>query len=265
MTALMEEKVTVVAGGAGPGIGGSISRVAAREKSAVIVADLHGDRAKTVAEEIVEAGGRAVGMEIDLASAADIKTMIATAMETYGRVDLLAYNALSGRVREGDTDVLSIDLEAWDHIFAINVRSAMLATREVLPHMIEQGHGSIVYVSSASGAAAEPVRPAYASSKAALNGLARAVATSYGKAGVRCNSVAPGFAPNPTYPKLLLDMMGRHHLTPRLGRPDDIAEMVVFLGSDRAEFVTGQTIGVDGGLLAHQPHYADFLEATAED
>jgi NAD(P)-dependent dehydrogenase (short-subunit alcohol dehydrogenase family) len=112
------------------------------------------------------------------------------------------------------------------------------------------------------------VRAAYGASKAGLDSLTRYVATQYGKRGIRCNSIAPGVIATPALaanvPQAQIDVYERNHLTPRLGKPEDIAKAVVFLASDDASFITGQTISVDGGLLAHHPAFSDFLRLAGE-
>jgi NAD(P)-dependent dehydrogenase (short-subunit alcohol dehydrogenase family) len=131
--------------------------------------------------------------------------------------------------------------------------------------MIARGGGSIIITSSGAGLSGDLSHPAYGASKAALNNLAQYVATQYGKQGVRCNAVAPGFivtdASEGSAYGAIRDTMLRHHLTPRLGRPEDIAAAVVFLASDESAFITGQTLCVDGGMMAHAPYVADMRPA----
>lgn len=139
----------------------------------------------------------------------------------------------------------------------VNVRGPMLACRQAIPVMLSQGGGSIINFSSTAALAGDLGLIAYSTSKAALLGLTRSIATSYGKQGVRCNAVAPGSVWNEDIRgrmgEELLDLMERTRLTPRLGVPDDIAHTVVYLASDKSAYVTGQTLLVDGGGSAHQP------------
>jgi NAD(P)-dependent dehydrogenase (short-subunit alcohol dehydrogenase family) len=154
----------------------------------------------------------------------------------------------------------------WDAILRVNLRGTMIASRAAIPHLRRRG-GAIVNTSSGAALAGGLSHSAYSASKAALHSLTQSIATQHGKEGIRCNAIAPGLIVTPatrdTYAGSELGaVMLRHHLTPRLGRPEDIAAAVVFLASDEAAFITGQVICVDGGLLAHQPYVADFAGKT---
>jgi NAD(P)-dependent dehydrogenase (short-subunit alcohol dehydrogenase family) len=142
----------------------------------------------------------------------------------------------------------------------INLRGTMVAIQAAVPHMIARGGGSVINTASGSGLTGDLRNPAYGASKAALINLSRYVATEFGKQGVRCNAISPGFIVISEKPgrEAVAATMLRHALTPRLGRPEDVAAMVVFLASDESAFITGQNICVDGGMLAHQPYVADF-------
>ena len=142
----------------------------------------------------------------------------------------------------------------------INLRGTMVAIQAAVPHMIARGGGSVINTASGSGLTGDLRNPAYGASKAALINLSRYVATEFGKQGVRCNTISPGFIVISEKPgrEAVHATMLRHALTPRLGGPEDIAAMVVFLGSDESAFITGENICVDGGMLAHQPYVADF-------
>ena len=144
----------------------------------------------------------------------------------------------------------------------------MQVSQHVIPHMVDRGGGSIVNASSGAGLLGDLGHPAYGASKAAVARLTQYVATEFGKQGVRCNAIAPGLIVTAQTEKTyasgpMRDMMLRHHLTPRLGRPEDIANTVAFLASDESSFITGQVISVDGGLLAHMPYWADVADMIA--
>jgi NAD(P)-dependent dehydrogenase (short-subunit alcohol dehydrogenase family) len=136
----------------------------------------------------------------------------------------------------------------------------MVAAQAAVPHMIARGGGSVINMSSGSALAGDLGHPAYAASKSAIVTLTQYIATEFGKQGVRCNAITPGFIVIPEKPGRgqVQATMLRHALTPRLGVPEDIAALVVFLGSDESGFITGQNICVDGGARAHQPYVADF-------
>jgi NAD(P)-dependent dehydrogenase (short-subunit alcohol dehydrogenase family) len=147
----------------------------------------------------------------------------------------------------------------------INLRGTMLACKAAIPRMRARGGGSIINMSSGAGLRGAMLPTAYGVSKAGIISLTQYVATQHGKEGIRCNAIAPGLIVTPSTASTYAAgpfgaMMLRHHLTPRLGKPADIAATVAFLAADEAEFITGQVICVDGGSLAHAPYYADMLQ-----
>jgi NAD(P)-dependent dehydrogenase (short-subunit alcohol dehydrogenase family) len=156
-----------------------------------------------------------------------------------------------------DTDVTSMSVDVWDKIMAVNARGTMLMCKHALPLMVEDGGGSIVNISAGGSQAGDVFATAYATSKGAINTLTKYVATQGAAKGVRCNAIAPGLICTPlmsaTLSTPVQEIFRSHSLTGRLGQPDDIAEMVAFLGSERSRFITGQIISVDGGIFAHVP------------
>jgi NAD(P)-dependent dehydrogenase (short-subunit alcohol dehydrogenase family) len=257
-------KVAIVTGAAS-GIGRATALRMAREGAAVLVADLNGAGASAVAEEIAAAGGRAAGHAADVAEEASVVAMVEAAVAHFGGLDILHNNAAASdpALMSRDGDVADLEVAVLDRTLAVNLRGPMLGCKHAIPRMLARGGGAIVNTSSASGRVGDPVRTAYGVSKAGLDSLTRYVATQYGKRGIRCNSIAPGVIATPALaanvPPEMIAIYERSHLTPRLGRPEDIAAAVVFLASDDAAFITGQTLGVDGGLLAHHPAFGEFL------
>ena len=264
MTELLSGKVAIVTGAAS-GIGRATAIALGRAGAAVVAADLDGRGADTVAHEITAAGGQAIGVAADVAREADVAAMIASAVSRFGGIDILHNNAAASAATfmSRDRDIVSMDVDVWDTAFAVNLRGPMLGCKHAIPHMIARGGGAIVNTSSASGLQGDLARPAYGSTKGALNTLTLYVATMYGRQGIRCNAVAPGIMATPALlanmPAEDIAMYERSNLTPRLGTPDDIAAAVLFLVSPAAGFITGQVISVDGGALAHHPTYAEFL------
>ena len=261
-------KVSIVTGAA-TGIGAETARVLAAEGAQVVVADLNLAGAEKIAGQIGEAGGQALPASFDLGDEESIAALIEETVDAFGGVDVLFNNAapthLAG-VR--DVPIAQADTEVWDDSLRINVRGTMLVTKYAVPHMIARGGGSIINASSGAGLTGDLGHPAYGAAKAAVARLTTYTATEFGKQGIRCNAIAPGlivtdrmgttFDAGP-----MRDMMLRHHLTPRLGRPSDIANTVLFLASDESAFITGQIISVDGGLLAHMPYWADTVDMMA--
>jgi NAD(P)-dependent dehydrogenase (short-subunit alcohol dehydrogenase family) len=256
-------RVAIVTGAAS-GIGRASALALAREGAAVLVADLDRAGAERVAAEIVAVGGRAVGRRTDVSEPDSVAAMVEAAVQELGGLDILHNNAAASdpSVIGADGEVADLDLAVWERTLAVNLRGPMLGCKCAIPRMLERGGGSIVNTSSASGLVGDLARAAYGVSKAGLDALTRYVATQYGKRGIRCNSIAPGVIATPALeanvPREELAIYERSHLTPRLGCPEDVAAAVVFLASDAAAFITGQTLCVDGGLLAHHPTVAEL-------
>jgi NAD(P)-dependent dehydrogenase (short-subunit alcohol dehydrogenase family) len=256
----LDRRVALVVGG-GRGIGRAAAQRLASEGAVIAVADILERNAQSTAEKIAAAGERAIGLAVDVASEASVIEMVDAVVDAFGRIDILHNNAADTRpeILGRDGDVLSMNIDLWDQTMAVNVRGPMLTCKHVLPHMLRHSRGSIINTSSASGLTGDLIRTAYAASKAALNSLTWSIATMYGKQGIRCNAIAPGLvlserhqADDPDATQFALS----HHLTTRVGQPDDIAAAVAYLASDDAAFVTGHVLSVDGGLLVHMPMVA---------
>jgi NAD(P)-dependent dehydrogenase (short-subunit alcohol dehydrogenase family) len=250
----LNDKVLVVAGGAG-GIGTATCRRLASEGATVVVGDLRGDDARAVAEQIEGEGGRAVGVETDVTDEDSVAELVRTATATFGRLDGLHANAadLSPPTIMGDTDVVSMSTELFDHVLDVNLKGYFLCTRHAVPALLDAGGGSLVYTASAAAFLGEPARPAYAIAKAGVCALVRHVAAKWGRDRIRANAVAPGLTVTPTIGAAgideLLSRFLRHTRSWRLGDPADIAAMVAHLLSDEGEWVNGQIISVDGGTV----------------
>jgi NAD(P)-dependent dehydrogenase (short-subunit alcohol dehydrogenase family) len=256
----LDGKIAIVTGAAS-GIGRATALRVAAERARTVVADLNDAGAKQVADEIAAAGGEAIAVPVDLGDSDSVRAMVEAAVTAYGGLDILHNNAAATHLAATkDLPVSAADPDVWDDTMRINLRGTMVAIQAAVPHMIARGGGSVVNTASGSGLTGDLRNPAYGASKAALISLTRYTATEFGKQGVRCNAISPGFIVIGEKPgrEVVNATMLRHALTPRLGRPDDIAAMVVFLASDESAFITGQNICVDGGMLAHQPFLADF-------
>ncbi len=260
----LDGKIAIVTGAA-RGIGAATALRVAAEGAHTAVADLDIDGARRVVAKIVAAGGSATAVAVDLGDIESVRLMVDTVVRAFGGLDILHNNAAATHLAARmDLAVADADPAVWDETMRINLRGTMVAIQAAIPHMIARGGGSIVITSSGAGLSGDLSHPAYGASKAALNNLTQYVATQYGKQGVRCNAIAPGFivtdASEGSAYGAVRDTMLRHHLTPRLGRPEDIAAAVVFLASDESAFITGQTLCVDGGMLAHAPYVADMRQ-----
>jgi NAD(P)-dependent dehydrogenase (short-subunit alcohol dehydrogenase family) len=258
-------KVAVITGGAG-GIGSATARVMAREGAKVVVADINGQAAETVAADLRADGASAVPATVDVEHEDQIVAMLEIARREFGGVDVLHNNAAlqTPEAIGGDLLVQDIDADRWDQAFRVNLRGYMLGAKHAIPSMLERGGGVIINTASGTGLQAELARPTYGTSKAAIIGFTRNVATQYGKQGIRCCAVAPGLVATPALranmPPEVLERFLRHFLTPYIAEPEDIANAVAFLASDDARFITGITLPVDGGFSVHTPSYADEME-----
>jgi NAD(P)-dependent dehydrogenase (short-subunit alcohol dehydrogenase family) len=249
-------KVAIVTGGGG-GIGGATARALAREGASVLVVDVNEDTADAVAGGIQDAGGVAASFRADLSQELEVEAVIADVMKRFGRLDVLHNNAAltDSDFLSADTAVTELSLEVWDRTLAVNLRSQMLMCKHAVPIMADQGGGSIINMSSGASLKGDRTRTAYGVSKAGVNALTMYVATSHGKKGIRANTILPGLvitaAVRAHLKEEMLASLSKATLTPAVGQPDDIADVVVFLASDESRYITGQMLAVDGGMSAH--------------
>jgi NAD(P)-dependent dehydrogenase (short-subunit alcohol dehydrogenase family) len=250
-------KVIVVCGG-GSGIGAASARRLGEEGARVVVGDINAAGAKQTAATITDAGGSGISVEFDLADDDSVAGLIGRAVDEWGTVHGL-FNCgadVSPDTIGRDVDLLAADFAVWRRTLEVNWMGFARSARAVIPLMLEEGGGAIVNTSSGAAFGGEPTRPAYAASKAAINTLTRHIATKWGKAGIRCNSVSPGAVLSETLlqtvPAERRSLMLEQARSPRLGEPSDIAAAVAFLLSDDAEWINGQVWTVDGGALMRQ-------------
>jgi len=253
---------TAIVTGASMGLGAASARRLAAEGGQVVVADIALDNAEKIAAEIRADGGNAIALYFDLGDPASIKKLIDDTLAHYGKLEVLFNNASDTRpaILENDLPVADLSIDIWDHTFKCNARGTFLAIKYALPALIKSGDAAIINTSSGAALLGDLARTAYAASKAAVNTLTMYVAAQYGKQGVRCNVISPGMVPTENsranQPELIKAVL-RHHLTPELGYPEDIAAMVALLASAEGRFVTGQILRVDGGVSKAFAHVAD--------
>jgi NAD(P)-dependent dehydrogenase (short-subunit alcohol dehydrogenase family) len=261
----LDGKVGIVTG-SGSGIGRATASRMAAEGARVVVADINLDTAKETVTSIEAAGGEAVAQWVDIGDEAAVEAMTQAAIDSFGRLDCIHNNAANVSVVPRDLDVVGMDVEVWDATMNVNLRGTMLGCKHAIPRMLATGGGSIVNTSSCAGQFGDLNRVAYGVSKAGIDSLTRYVATLYGKQGIRCNAIAPGVVDTPALaanvPIEQVEMFLRSAVTPTLGKPDDIARVVVFLASDASGFITGQVINVDGGMTMHNPLYGELIAGS---
>jgi NAD(P)-dependent dehydrogenase (short-subunit alcohol dehydrogenase family) len=254
-------KVAIVTGSAS-GIGQATAELLAAEGASVVIADMNAEGAEKVAAEIRAGGGSAVSQPTDVSQESDIRRMIARAVDEFGGLQILHNNAAmtAGHEHAQDMDLLTMTVDYWDRSFSVNLRGAMLAAKHGIPVMIAGGGGAIVNTSSNQSLAGDLSQFAYSAAKAGVNALTRSIATTYGRQGVRCNTVSPGHIETPSNKASVSPEMSEaivsNNLIPRVGRAEDLAQAVLYLVSDESSFVTGQLISIDGGQMAHLPHYS---------
>ena len=249
----LTDKVAVVVGGA-TGIGAATAARLGGEGCRVVIGDIAEDAARQTAERIAAAGGTATHVAFDLANPDSVAELIHTAATTYDGIDLLFNVGADMSTIRADTDVVDIEFDVWDRVMTVNLRGYVAAMKYAIPRMLDRGGGAIVNMSSAAAFQGEPARPAYATAKAGIGALTRHVASRWGKEGIRCNAVAPGFTATevirsvPQWPELQAGALKRIRGT-RVGDPDDIAALVAFLLSEEGDWINGQVINIDGGTV----------------
>ena len=253
-------KVAVVTGAAS-GIGAATARIMAAEGAKVIAADSNGDGAQNIAKEIATAGGTATAVAFDALEPESSRTLMETARKTYGALHILHNNVGATDINK-DLNVVDMDLDTWDWVFKLCLKSVLIGSKFAIPLMLEAGGGAIVNTASMAGAAGSLTNTAYGVAKAGVMALTENIAAQYGPQNIRCNCVAPGVILTPAVaramPQPIVDIYQRYTLTPRLGLPEDIGHLVAFLASDDAGYINGQTIAADGGFRAHLPVTADM-------
>lgn len=244
-------KVALVTGGSA-GIGEAIAKTFAREGARVVITGRRQDQLDRVVEEIGRQNGQAVAVAGSVTDDRHAQAAVNQAIRHFGALDVLVNNAGVG---EFGRRLHELEDETWARVLDVNLTGVFRMTRAAVVEMLKRSRGSIVNISSIASLVGIPLLPAYAASKGALDALTRAVAIDYAKDGIRCNVVNPGLIATPMAAPLManpeqLDPILSHYPIRRPGKPEEVADMVLYLASDEAAWVTGGTFTIDGGMTA---------------
>ena len=243
----LQDKVAIITGAA-RGMGAAEARIFAKEGAKVVLGDIQVEDGQSVAQEINEAGGQAIFIEMDVSKQSDWQRAIDAAISNFGKINVLVNNA---GIIERDSLEETTE-ETWDRIMAVNAKGIFLGTKAVIPHMREAGGGSIVNISSISGMISQGY-PAYNASKGAIRVFTKSAAVEYARDNIRVNSIHPGtiWTSMSTY-KQAFTPETRAKVIPmrRVGQPEEIAYPALFLASDESSYMTGSEVVIDGGVTA---------------
>ncbi|MWV44087.1 glucose 1-dehydrogenase [Paenibacillus sp. HJL G12] len=243
-------KVAIVTGAAG-GMGKADAMLLAQEGAKVVVTDIQEDKVNEVVEEINKNGGEAIGFRHNVTSEEEWQHIVDETVKKWGKVDVLVNNAGISLAKK----LVDTTAQDWDKVMSINLTGGFFGLKHVIPVMQKNGGGSIINISSIAGLTGSNGAGPYTASKGAVRMLTKAVAIDYGQDNIRCNSIHPGYIETPMTKDLLSDdNMTKWFLSntplPRLGKPENIAQGVLFLASDESSFITGAELAIDGGVSA---------------
>ncbi len=250
----LQNQIAVVTGAAS-GMGKQIALLFAKEGAKVAVSDLNLEGAQATVDEIQSQGGTAFAIKTNVAAEEDIQQLIDTTVQNYGTVDILVNNA---GIMDGMEPAGEINDDKWDRVFAVNTTSVMRSTRKVLPIFLEKKKGVIVNVASAGGLQGARAGAAYTASKHAVVGFTKNTGYMYATEGIRCNAIAPGGVETNIGSSMNGFSQfgyGRQQaglgINPRIGKPEEVAKVALFLASEDASFVNGTVITADAGWTAY--------------
>ena len=247
---LLKDKIAIVtgAGREGKGIGRFISLALAKEGASIVIADFVKEAADAVAAEVEALGVKALSIKTDVSQSADADALVQATLDAFGRIDILVNNA--GITR--DALLMKMTDEQWDSVLATNLKGTFNCTRAVSRQMLRQRSGRIVNIASVMGIMGNIGQANYSASKGGVIALTKTTARELGSRGITVNAIAPGFiqtAMTEELPEQVRENIGKQIPLARLGSPEDVAGAVVFLCSDAASYITGQTLNVDGGMV----------------
>lgn len=246
----LEGKVAIVTGG-GSGIGQATARRFAQESAAVVIGDLNPQTAQATADEITEAGGRAVAVPVNVAQAGDVETLVQTAIREYGKLDILFNNAGIGK----RVPLADMHEDDWQLVIDVDLKSIFLGSKYAIPAMRDAGGGSIINTASIYGLVGAEGVGAYNAAKGGVVLLTKNMALEHAQDNIRVNCICPGHTDTPILDGLRQDAAMHEEIKQRypmgrFGRPEEMANGVLFLASDASSFMTGASLVIDGGYTA---------------
>ncbi len=246
---VLKNKVALVTG-AGSGIGKAIAILYAKEGAKVIVNDINEENGKSVVDHITSEGGTAFFIEADASKEKEVQALIQKTVEQYGSLDIACNNAGIGGEQNLTGDY---SIESWNKVVDINLNGVFYGCKYELEQMEKNGGGIIVNMASIHGTVAAPMSSPYTATKHAVVGLTKNIGAEYGQKNIRCNAVGPAYIKTPLLENLdseMLEDLKSKHPMKRLGKPEEVAELVLFLSSEKSSFMTGGYYLIDGGYTA---------------
>jgi len=239
-------KVALVTGAA-QGIGRGIALLLARNGADIVVSDINLEKAEETAKEIRAIGPKATAVKVDVSNLSDVERMVEAIIEKLAKIDILVNNA--GITR--DKLILRMTEEDWDAVLGVNLKGTFNCTKTVIRHMAKQRSGKIVNIASVVGEMGNAGQANYSASKAGVIGLTKTIAREYAQRGINVNAIAPGYIETPmtdALPEKAKEELKRLIPMDRLGKPEDVAEAVLFLVCEESSYITGQVLNVNGGI-----------------
>lgn len=250
----LAHKVALITGSAS-GMGQAAAELFAREGASVIVTDINEQAGEETVRHIQQAGGSAAFVQANITNEGEVKALVEAAITRFGRVDILYNNA--GVMPAADGSVTEITEATWDMVLDVNLKSAFLCSKYTVPHMVEQGQGSIINIASFVAFMGCTVpQDAYTASKGGMLALTKSLAVQYGPHGIRCNAICPGPIETPMLRVLWTSEEERNKRLNRIplgrfGEPRDIIYMALYLASDESSWTTGAWLTIDGGITSN--------------
>ncbi|HEY3993783.1 MAG TPA: glucose 1-dehydrogenase [Ktedonobacteraceae bacterium] len=250
----LANKVAIITGSAS-GMGQVAAEIFAREGACVVITDIAAEAGEAAAEQIRSTGGHAIFIQANVARETDVAHLVQTTIDEFGRIDILYNNA--GIMPEDDGSVVDLSETTWDHVMDVNLKSTFLCSKYTLPHMVREGHGSIINIASfVAFLGCSVPQDAYTASKGGLLALTKSFAVQYGRQGIRCNAICPGPIETPLLRSLWVSEEARDLRLNRIplgrfGSPEDIVYLALYLASDESTWTTGAWLTVDGGISSN--------------